>query len=120
MQDVNTVTITARLTRDPELRTTNAGHTVSTLRVAIGRPGGKDRDAAFFDVEVWNAVAESCAKFLSKGSRVAVAGRLEHQQWKDDRGVSRQRNYLVAGQVNFLDPAPQGEGEERQEVEAED
>jgi single-strand DNA-binding protein len=112
MQDINTVTLTARLTRDPELRTTGAGRSVSTLRVAVGRPNGKegsDRGAVFYDVEVWNGTADSCAKFLSKGSRVAIVGRLEHQQWKDDKNVSHQRNYVVAGQVNFLDPAPQGE-----------
>jgi single-strand DNA-binding protein len=112
MQDINNVTITVRLTRDPELCTTNSGHSVGTLRVAVQRPGSKEDEgpgAAFYDVEVWNGTAENCAKFLSKGSRVAIVGRLEHQQWKDDKDLSHQRNYVVAGQVNFRDPAPKDE-----------
>lgn len=111
MQDMNVVTLTARLTKDPELRQTRSEHSVSTLRVAIQRPsrkGGEDRGAVFYDVEVWNGTAESCVRFLKKGSRVAIVGRLEHDQWKDENEVPRQRSYVVATQVNFLDPAPEG------------
>lgn len=110
MQDINSVTFTGRLTADPELRSTGSGHSVSRLRVAIQRPTGKDgsdRGAAFYDVEVWNGLAESCARFLGKGRRVAVEGRLEHQEWTAEDETPRQRNYVVATQVNFLDPAPQ-------------
>ena len=119
-KDINQVVFTARLTKDPELRETPSGNSVATLRVAIGRPDGKDgqdRGAAFYDVEVWNGLAKRCARYLAKGRRILVSGRLEHQQWEDDKDVSRQRNYVVAGQVNFLDPAPKDE--ERQETEAE-
>ena len=114
MQDINSVTFTARLTKDPELRSTSSGKSVSTLRVAIQRPGGKDgsdRGAAFYDVEVWNGLAESCARYLSKGSRIAVEARLEHQEWTDDDDRPRQRNYLVATQVNFLGPRPKKDDE---------
>lgn len=119
---MNVVTLTARLTKDPELRQTRSEHSVSTLRVAIQRPNrnGNDRGAVFTDVEVWNGTAESCVRYLSKGSRIAVVGRLELDQWKDEHETPRQRSYVVATQVNFLDPAPQGEGrEEAQEPEAE-
>lgn len=112
MQDMNVVTLTARLTKDPELRQTRSKHSVSTLRVAIQRPStkeGEDRGAVFADVEVWNATAENCVRFLSKGSRIAVVGRLELDEWKDEHDVPRQRTYVVANQVNFLDPAPEGE-----------
>lgn len=114
MSDINSVNFTARLTRDPELRTTRSEHSVSTLRVAIGRPSsrdGEDRGAVFYDVEVWNGAAENCVRYLSKGSRIAVSGRLDHDQWKDEHDVPRQRNYVVAHQVTFLDPPPKAEGE---------
>ncbi len=120
MQDINSVTFTARLTRDPELRSTASGKSVSTLRVAIQRPGGKDgsdRGAVFYDVEVWNGLAESCTRYLSKGSRIAVEARLEHQEWTDDHENARQRNYVVATQVNFLDPASKKDDEEPGEDE---
>lgn len=107
MKDINQVVFTARLTRDPELRTTPSGSSVSTMRVAIGRPAGKDgedRKAAFYDLEVWGKLAESCTKYLGTGRRIAVVARLEHQQWTDDSENPRQRNYLVGEEVRFLDP----------------
>lgn len=118
MQDMNVVTLTARLTKDPELRQTRSEHSVSTLRVAIQRPtsrDGEDRGAVFYDVEVWNGTAENCVRYLSKGSRIAIVGRLELDQWKDEHEVPRQRSYVVATQVNFLDPPP--ENGEREEAE---
>lgn len=120
MQDMNVVTMTARLTKDPELRQTRSEHSVSTLRVAIQRPtsrDGEDRGAVFYDVEVWNGTAENCVRYLSKGSRVGIVGRLELDQWKDEHDVPRQRSYVVANQVNFLDPPP--ENGERAETEPE-
>jgi len=123
VQDMNVVTLTARLTKDPELRQTRSEHSVSTLRVAIQRPtsrDGEDRGAVFYDVEVWNGTAENCVRYLSKGSRVAIVGRLELDQWKDEHEVPRQRSYVVASQVNFLDPPPEsGEREETTESEPE-
>jgi single-strand DNA-binding protein len=122
VQDVNVVTLTARLTKDPELRQTRSEHSVSTLRVAIQRPStkeGEDRGAVFVDVEVWNGTAENCVRFLSKGSRIAIVGRIELDQWKDEHDVPRQRTYVVASQVNFLDPAPEGEEREEQDPEPE-
>jgi single-strand DNA-binding protein len=120
MKDINTTTITGRLTADPKLRTTRSKLAVTTLRVAIQRPAGKegqDRGAAFFDVEVWNGLAKSCASYLSSGSRIAVSGRLEHQQWTDDHDQPRQRNYIVAEQVNFLDPARKAQEPSEEEGE---
>ena len=111
-KDINQVVATARLTKDPELRTTGSGNSVATLRVAIGRPPGKDgedRKAVFYDVEVWGKLAESCVKYLAKGRRVAVAGRLEHQEWSGEDEKPRQRNYLVGEEVSFLDPPPKAE-----------
>lgn len=111
-KDINQVVFTARLTRDPELRTVGEEKSVATLRVAIGRaPGksGEDRKAAFYDVEVWNGLAETCVRYLGKGRRVAVVGRLEHQEWTDDADQPRQRNYVVGEDVRFLDPPPEAE-----------
>ncbi len=112
MKDINQAVFTARLTRDPELRETPSGNSVSTMRVAIGRPNGKDgedRKAAFYDLEVWGKLAETCAKYLSTGRRIAVVARLEHRQWTDDNENPRQSNYLVGEEVSFLDPPPSEE-----------
>jgi single-strand DNA-binding protein len=124
MKDMNTIALTGRLTKDPELRATNGGTAVTTLRVAIQRPNGpeaQDRGAAFIDVEAWKGTAEACCKFLKKGSRVAVEGFLEQDEWKKD-GASRQRHYVVAkpGGIQFLDGARTAPEAERDEAPAED
>jgi single-strand DNA-binding protein len=116
MQDINQVALTARLTLDPELRSTPDGTSVATLRVAIQRPG--DRGAAFYDVEVWGKLAESCTKHLAKGARVGIAGHLEHQEWTDENHLPRQRNYVVAEQVNFLDRPAKAERDGSHEAPA--
>ncbi len=121
MQDINSVTFTARLTKDPEVRETPSGKAVGRLRVAIQRPStaeGEDRGAAFYDVEVWNGTATSCGAYLSKGSAVAVQGRLEHQEWTDEDGKPRQCSYVVATMVRFLDPLREAEEDEQDQVPA--
>lgn len=108
MQNINRVTITGNLTRDPELRAVGDTH-VCSLRVAVnGRK--KDRqsgewmdDPGYFDVTVWGRSAENCARYLAKGRPVAVDGRLDWQEWKDkDTGANRQKVQIVANMVQFL------------------
>jgi len=104
MQDTNVVSITARLTRDPELRSTPSGKSVCDLRVAIGRRGGKngeDRGAAFVDVRTWGMTAELCARYLAKGRHISITGRIEHDEW-EHKGSKYQRVYVVAEHVLFL------------------
>ena len=104
-KDINQVVFTGRLTQDPELRATTAGISVTMLRVAIQRgpgPDGADRGAALYDVEVWRGRADACADYLAKGRRIAVRARLEHREWTTE-GKRRERNYLVADEVKFLD-----------------
>lgn len=102
---MNTVTLTARLTADPELR--QAGeHDVATLRVAAQRRRGRDgedRGAVYIDVEAWDAQARTAAEYLAKGRHVAITGRLELDEWKADDGTRRQRHKIVARDVEFLD-----------------
>jgi single-strand DNA-binding protein len=108
-KDTNSSVFTGRLTKDPELEKTPNDKSVCTLRVAIQRrPGadGEDRGAAFYDVETWGSLAELCARFLKKGRRIAVTGRLEHDEW-GAKGAKRQRNYIVADEVNFIDAPPE-------------
>lgn len=109
MQDTNVVSITAYLTRDPELRNTRGGTSVCDLRVAIGRRAGKDgedRGAAFIDVRTWGMTADLCAKYLAKGRHISVVGRIEHDEWTH-KGSKYQRVYVVADHVLFLGGAPE-------------
>jgi single-strand DNA-binding protein len=118
---MNNVSIIGRLTSDPELRALPSGTSVGQLRLAIQRPkrDGEDRGADFVDVTVWNAQAETCAQYLSKGRQVAVTGRLEHSEWDDSDGNRRQKLTVVARTVDFLDrPRSSEETSEKELVTA--
>ena len=106
--NINRVTITGNLTRDPELRTTPSGTSVCKLRVAVN---SRRKDSAsgewfdkpnYFDVTVWGAQGENCANYLSKGRPVAVDGRLDWREWESQDGSKRQAIEIIADSVQFL------------------
>ena len=105
--NINRVVLTGNLTRDPELRSTPSGTAVCSLRVACNtrRKDGSGEwvdKPNFFDVTVWGAQGENCARFLSKGRPVAIDGRLEWREWEAQDGNKRQSVEIVADAVQFL------------------
>ncbi|MBT9172445.1 MAG: Single-stranded DNA-binding protein A [Syntrophomonadaceae bacterium] len=104
---LNRVTLIGRLTRDPELRYTPAGGVaVTTFTLAVNRrfrAEGKQREADFIPVVVWQKDAENCARYLVKGSLVAVEGRLQLRSYEDREGQKRNVAEVVAEHVQFLD-----------------
>ena len=109
--NINRVVLTGNLTRDPELRSTQSGTSVCSLRLASNTrrkdsASGEWRDKPnYFDVTVWGAQGENCARFLAKGRAVAVDGRLEWREWTTDGGDKRQAVEIVADAVQFLGSA---------------
>ena len=81
---INRVTISGNLTRDPELKTTQSGKSVATFDLAHNSGYGDNQKAHFFKVNVWEKQAEICCERLQKGSEVVVEGRLEHRTWETD------------------------------------
>lgn len=107
MATVNSVVIVGNLTRDPELRTIPSGTSVCEIGVAVNereKVGESWEDRAnFFDVTVWGKQGEAVANHLSKGSQVAVQGRLRYESWEDkDGGGKRSKIKVVAQSVQFL------------------
>jgi single-strand DNA-binding protein len=106
--NLNVVVITGNLTRDPELRSLPSGTSVCDLRVAVNtrrknNASGEWEDKPnFFDVKVWGAQGENCARFLSKGRPVGVQGRLEWREWESQDGQKRQAIDIIADSVQFL------------------
>jgi single-strand DNA-binding protein len=98
---MNDVSLIGRLTRDPELHTTNGGTDIVNLRVAIDRRRRGD-GAVFVDVKCFEGQARACAGHLAKGRQVAVSGRLELDEWEADDGTKRSRLYVIAQSVQFL------------------
>jgi single-strand DNA-binding protein len=103
---LNTVVLIGRLTRDPELRYTQTGKAVATLRLAVDRgttnPQG-ERETDFIDVVVWDKQAETVANYLQKGRLVAVQGRLQIRNYETQEGQRREKAEVVANSVRFLD-----------------
>lgn len=103
---LNSVVMIGRLTKDPELRYTQSGKAVATLRLAVDRgttnPQG-EKETDFIDVVVWERQAETVANYLQKGRLVAVQGRLQIRQYETQEGQRRERAEIVASTVRFLD-----------------
>jgi single-strand DNA-binding protein len=133
---INRVVLVGNLTRDPELRELPSGHSVCNLRIACNgirrTPEGEYQERPlFFDVATFGGLAESVARYMHRGSRVAVDGRLEWSEWETtDRSQEtlapgkhprsgqqkRQAVSVVAESVQFLDrPGTRGEAEPRGE-----
>src|SRR6059058_5485923 len=106
--NINRVVLLGNLTRDPELRHTPSGMAVCSLRIAVntrrkdGQSGEWQDKPNYFDVTVWGAQGDNCARYLEKGRGVAVDGRLEWREWQDQQGNKRQSVEIIADTVQFL------------------
>jgi single-strand DNA-binding protein len=109
---INRVVLIGRLTRDPELRALPSGRSVCSLRIAcnssrLDADGERRERPHYFDVSAYGATAESVARFLHKGSRVGVDGKLDWREWETAENERRQAVSVTADVVQFLD-APGG------------
>ncbi len=106
-----------RITQDITVR--EHGDTkVAQLRLAIPRgrdKNGEDRGADFVDVVCFGRQAEVCADYLTKGRRIAVEGRLHHDEWDGETG-RRQKLEVIAQSIEFLD-ARKADGEPAEQTE---
>jgi single-strand DNA-binding protein len=118
--NINRVIITGNLTKDPDLSSiSSTGTSVCSLRIACnGRRRNPETNQwedqpNYFDVTVWGAQGENCAKYLSKGRPVAIDGRLRWREWTNPEGQKRQAVDIIAESVQFLggrDDAGNGNG----------
>jgi single-strand DNA-binding protein len=104
---MNSVQLIGNMTRDPELRQTPSGVSVCDCGLAINErfknAAGELREKILFvDFTVWGKQAESLAKYMAKGSPVAVSGSLQLDQWENDKGEKRQKITVRADRVQFL------------------
>jgi single-strand DNA-binding protein len=107
---MNHVAITGNLTRAPEM-IESAKVPLTKFRIGVNgsKPdgnGGYTEDRNFFDVVCFNGVASNVSKYLDKGSRVAVSGRLNWSEWQDKDGNTRQSVEIVGNSVELLDSKP--------------
>lgn len=132
MANLNRVIMVGRLTRDPEIRNTPSGTPVAKFGIAVNRRPNKQGEnvADFFNVTAWSKLAELCQQYISKGSLVAIEGRLQSSSWETAEGQKRSAVEIVADNVQFLSrstgasdsyaqPANQGQNRDAQPVSVE-
>lgn len=114
MASFNRVMLIGNLTRDPEVRSLPSGVSVADLRLAVNddykdKNGQVVKRTCFVDAAVWDKQAETCKKYLGKGSAVYVEGRLQMDEWTTQEGQKRSKLRVRADRVQFLG-APRGAG----------
>ena len=100
---LNTVIIMGRLTRDPEMRTTQSGVAVASFTLAVDRDfGGRDggeKQTDFIDCSAWRHTAEFVSKYLSKGSMAVFSGGLQIDNYTDNDGNKRKSAKVIADNI---------------------
>jgi single-strand DNA-binding protein len=114
-RDLNKAMLTGRLSRDPLMRVTPQGHTITRFVVAVNHTwttaDGQRRDLVEWAfVVAWNRLGEICAAQLRRGSHVYVEGRFQTRFWTDAQsGQPRSRTEIIAAEVIALDDEANGE-----------
>lgn len=108
MYSLNRAMIIGNLTRDPEMRKTQAGQSVCSFSVATnrswtGQDGIKQEASDFHNVVAWGKLAEICGQYLTKGRKVYVDGRMQTRDWEGQDGVRRYRTEIVTENMIILD-----------------
>ena len=112
--NLNKAMLIGNVTRDPETKTTPSGQTVTTFGVATNlvwtdNSGQQQKKAEFHNIIAWRKLAEICGKYLKKGSKVYVEGRLQTTDWTGNDGVKRYRTEIVLENMIMLDGRQGGE-----------
>ena len=103
---MNKITLIGNLTNEPEKRATPNGTSVTTFTIAVNRRG-QDKQTDFFRINAWRGLADTCAKFLTKGRKVAVVGELQARTYEAKDGKTKVNLDVQADEVEFLSSAEQ-------------
>jgi single-strand DNA-binding protein len=109
---LNKVILMGRLTREPELRTTQSGTSVVNFSLAVDRgyrAAEGQQTVDFINIVAWKGTAEFVSKWFRKGQLVAVSGRIQARTWVSDNGENRTSTEVVANEVFFAEPKRDGQ-----------
>ena len=108
---INNVVLVGRLTRDPELKTTNSGTSVCSFTVAVDNrqknPDGT-KSTSFIPCTAFQQAADNMSKFLKKGSLVGIVGRLNQRSYQNKDNVKVTVIEVLCDSVQFLEPKGEG------------
>ncbi len=110
--DTNKVILTGNLTRDVELKATPTGKMVANFTIASNRvykpvSGEQKKEVMFTRIIAWGSLGETCSKFLRKGSKALVVGRLSSREYESEPGKKVKVFEIIADEVQFLSPKSQ-------------
>ena len=99
---MNKIFLSGNLTKDVELRYTPSGKAVVKVGIAVRRPFSKEKDATdFFNLVAWDKTAEFFGRYLAKGSKVLIEGRLQNNDYTDKNGVKHYAVDVIVENVEF-------------------
>lgn len=104
---MNKITLIGNLTKDVESRKTPSGVNVCSFTIAVNRRFANsdgDRQTDFFRINAWRQLGDVCARYLSKGKKVAVVGELQARMYEAKDGQQRMSLDVQADEVEFLSP----------------
>jgi len=112
---MNKIILIGRLGKDPELQVTPDGTPVTKFTLAVNRysktsSGERKEETDWFNVSAWRQLAETCEKYLHKGSKVYIEGRLTQRKYTDREGIQRTSIDVTINEMEMLDPKSASSG----------
>lgn len=103
---MNKVFLIGNLTRDPELTETASGVAVCHFQLAVRRnyTTDKEQQTDFFNCVAWRGLAETCARYLTKGRKVAIVGTVQTRTYVDNHDIKRSVIDIIIQEVDFVSP----------------
>lgn len=109
MIDINTCTLSGRSSRNPSENTMPSGTPVTEWTIAVNRKYDGKEEVAFVDCKCFGKAAENAARFVHKGGRLIVSGRLHQERWESKDGQKRTKIALIVNDFAIID-YPESEG----------
>jgi single-strand DNA-binding protein len=108
---LNKIMLIGNLGKDPELQVTSEGTPFTRFSLAVNRSykstsGEKVEETEWFNIVAWRQLAEICERYLHKGSKVYIEGRLTQRKYTDKEGIQRTTIDVIATAMEMLSPKP--------------
>ena len=100
---MNKVILVGNLTKDPDVRATQSGKSVARVGIAVNQGYGDKQNTDFFNLIAWEKTADLMNKYLHKGSKILVEGRLKNNNYEDNKGVKHYAVDVIVETFEFMD-----------------
>ena len=117
---INKVILVGRLTRDPELKSTNSGKSATSFSVAVDNGYGENKTTDFINCVAWNKTAEFVEKYFEKGNMIALVGRVSTRTWEGENGKKNYVTEVVVSEVSFCGSKSEGQSKDEDTQESDD